>query len=410
MKFTKVILAAGMATTLLAGCGAKNDEPAMVDGKAKVRFSTWDSSENLEDQQKLVDQFNESQDKIFVELEAYGGEYDTKIAAGMGAGDAPDVMYMWNYPKYYKALMPLDELIEAQGPEYKDNFYEALWPYNSIEGEVYGIPVGYTSHVLYYNKDIFDAAGVEYPTNDWTWDDLKTAAADITKNTDNVMGFAYGLKQDPYDFEMYLWSNGTAYSNDEGQVNGVLNSAKSVEVLQMFQDMEKEGIATAIEKSEDDEMLGGKAAMMINGAWSIGRFQDEGLNFGVVKLPKFNQNSISVLSTSGLGMSKDCKNKEAAFEFIKYWTGEEMNKARIEYELPALKSVVDSEKINDDPIKSVFIEMLEQSAGYTPSSFKMENWGEFSEDLSLGLECIINPSAYADVQTTLDELEGTYAN
>ena len=57
----------------------------------------------------------------------------------------------------------LDSNIEDKGEEYKGNFYEALWNYNAVDGETYGLPVGYTTHVVYYNKDLFDAAGIEYP-------------------------------------------------------------------------------------------------------------------------------------------------------------------------------------------------------------------------------------------------------
>ena len=60
----------------------------------------------------------------------------------MGSGDTPDVVYMWNYPAYADGLEPLDEYIDKEGEEYKDNFYSTLWNYNSFDGTTYGIPVG----------------------------------------------------------------------------------------------------------------------------------------------------------------------------------------------------------------------------------------------------------------------------
>ena len=62
----------------------------------------------MDHQQKLVDEFNKAHENIEVTLEAYGSNYYTKISAGMGSGDAPDIMYMWNYPAYADGLEPLE--------------------------------------------------------------------------------------------------------------------------------------------------------------------------------------------------------------------------------------------------------------------------------------------------------------
>ena len=274
-------------SSLLGGCGEKattSEKPET--GKTKIRFATWDTAGDVDKQQAMVDKFNAEHDDIEVTMEAYGQDFDTKISAGMGSGDAPDVMYMWNYPAYHEGLEPLDSYIEKEGQEYKDNIYEALWPYNSIDGATYGIPVGFTTHVLFYNKDLFAQAGVEEPTADWTWDDLREAAKTIADNTD-AKGLAFSMKPDPYDFEMFLWSNGAAYCDAEGKLEGNLNSEKSKEVFQMFQDMEKEGYAVATEKSGTDEFRSQQAAMYIYGAWSINDFKADGLNFGLVDIPAF---------------------------------------------------------------------------------------------------------------------------
>ena len=181
---------------------------------------------------------------------AKGAEYDKVI--GMGSGDTPDVMYMWNYPAYADGLEPLDEYIDKEGDDYKNDFYSTLWNYNSLDGTTYGIPVGFTTHSLFYNKDLFAQAGVEEPTDDWTWSDLQAAAKTIEEKT-GQKGFAFQMKPDPYDFEMYLWSNGTAYCDEDGQMAGQIDSKESQEVFKMFQDMEKDGYAIATEKNGTDE-------------------------------------------------------------------------------------------------------------------------------------------------------------
>ena len=406
MKLVKSILSLFIATFfLLAGCSSSSNAGSSektADGKTKIRFATWDVGDDVKLQQGLIDQFNKTHKNIEVDLEAYGSDYDTKITAGMGAKDAPDVMYMWNYPQYKDALEPLDSYIEKEGAEYKDNFYNTLWNYNSADGKVLGLPVGYTTHVVYYNKALFDKAGVEYPKAGWTWDDLQETANKLTNKDTKVTGFAFSGKPDPYDFEMYLWGNNASYVDKDGNLKGNLDSKKSVEVFKMFQNMAKKGTAITTEGSGDTEMKSGKVAMFVYGAWGLKPLKEAGIDYGVVELPKFkNGKSVSILSSSGISVSKDSKHKKEAFEFIKFWTSEEANKARIDFELPVLKSVVKSEKLEQDEIRSVFYSMLEKSDGYTPSSFIVDDWSQVSENLNLAFEEIFNSSTFMDPKEAL---------
>ncbi len=408
-KLVAMLILAMTGTMFLGGCGSDGGSGSgggdgKSGGKVKIRFASWDEAEDVDAQQAAVDKFNDAHDDIEVTLEAYGGEFDTKISAGMGSNDMPDVMCMWNYPAYSQGLEPLDSYIEKEGEDYKKNFYDTLWNYNSYDGSTYGIPIGFTTHALFYNKDIFAEAGIAEPTNDWTWEDVQAASKTITEKCEGKKGFSFQMKPDPYDYEMYLWSNGTAYVDAEGTLEGNLNSDKAKEVFQMFQDMEKDGYAVATEKSGTDEFRAGNTGMYVYGSWSINTLKEDGVNFGVVNIPSFgNQTSISILSSSGISMSKDSKNKEAAWEFIKFWTSEEMNKERIGMELPVLYSVVESEGIMEQPEYAPFYTMLEQSSDYTPSSFIYESWSELSENLSLSFERVFNPSAMENVSDVLDE-------
>ena len=396
-----VVMICALCAVFFIGCSKQASQGS---GKTEIRFASWDSAETLEAQQKFVDRFNETHSDIKVLLESYGDDYDIKISAGMGSGDAPDVMYMWNYPAYYEGLENLEPYIEKEGKAYKENFYEALWPYNQMKGTIYGMPVGFTTHCLYFNKDIFDKAGLAYPSSDWTWDDLQKNAQLITEKVPGVKGFAFPVKDDPYVFEMYLWSNGTAYCDEKGDMKGKIDSEGSQEVFKMFQDMAKEEIAAVTEGNGTDEFRAGQVAMYIYGSWSINSLNEDNMNYGITKLPNFGSKpSVSILSSSGIAMSKDSKNKDAAWEFMKYWTGEEANKARIGLELPVLETVIESEKIMDDSTYAPFYEMLKQSAGYTPASFIQKNWSEVSENLSLSFEEMFNPSTYRDVKETLDQ-------
>lgn len=392
----------GMTAVLfgLTACGNKQESKS-AEGKTTIRFASWDTADDVDAQQKMVDKFNEEHPDIQVVLEAYGSDFDTKISASMGSGDAPDVMYMWNYPAYHDGLEPLDSYIEKEGEDYKKNFYSTLWNYNSYDGQIYGLPVGFTTHCVYYNKDLFEKAGVEEPKDGWTWEDLEEKAKKINEAT-GVKGFSFSMKPDPYDYEMYLWSNGTAYCDKEGKMEGYVNSDKALETYKMFQDMAKGGYAVATEKSGSDEFESGQTAMFVYGAWAVKKYTEAGVNFGLAKLPSFGtEKSASILSSSGVAIAKSSKNKEAAWEFVKYWTDEENNKSRIGTEFPVLVSVVESEKILDKPEYAPFYAMLDQSGEYTPASFIMDKWSEVSEKLELAFEEMYNPSSYKDVKEAI---------
>ena len=392
----------GMTAVLfgLTACGNKQESKS-AEGKTTIRFASWDTADDVDAQQKMVDKFNEEHPDIQVVLEAYGSDFDTKISASMGSGDAPDVMYMWNYPAYHEGLEPLDSYIEKEGEEYKKNFYSTLWNYNSYDGQIYGLPVGFTTHCVYYNKDLFEKAGVEEPKDGWTWEDLEEKAKKINEAT-GVKGFSFSMKPDPYDYEMYLWSNGTAYCDKEGKMEGYVNSDKALETYKMFQDMAKDGYAVATEKSGSDEFESGQTAMFVYGAWAVKKYTEAGVNFGLAKLPSFGtEKSASILSSSGVAIAKSSKNKEAAWEFVKYWTDEENNKSRIGTEFPVLVSVVESEKILDKPEYAPFYAMLDQSGEYTPASFIMDKWSEVSEKLELAFEEMYNPSSLMDVKEAI---------
>lgn len=401
MKFLRRTAAIALAAMLgfsAAACGGSGKK------KTEIRFSTWDSAETLDFQQQMVDKFNEQSETVHVSLESYGDNYDTKITASMGGKDAPDVMYMWNYPKYGEALMPLDELIASEGDAYKDNFYETLWNYNKIGDDILGIPVGYTTHVVYYNKDLFDKAGIAYPEGDWSWEELREAAEKITDEANKVYGIAIPITPDPYDYEMFPWSNGGAYCDPEGNVAGVLDSDATIEPFAFFQDMIKDGIALGTENSGSDTFKMQQVGMFMNGAWSINSLKEAGINFGVALMPNFGSHkSQSIVSSSGVAISKYTENKDAAWEFVKFWTGEEMNKERIGYELPVLKSVAEAEKLTEDPINGKFYDMLERSNEHMPASFLVKDWASLSEKLELALEEVLNINSAKDPQAAFAE-------
>lgn len=377
----------------LTGCGTKAEEQAKAGDKSKpvtIRFATWDTEELLKIEQDIAKQFEALHPGVKVQVEAYGDGFDQKLVAAFGAKVPPDVMYMWDFPTYSKSLEPLDEMMKNDPSLNVDDFYPGLFSYFKINGATYGLPAGFSTHVIYYNKTLFDAAGVPYPQEGWTWNDFKETAKKLTDKSKKQFGFGLRATWDPYDFEQFLWSNGTSYISADGKtIDGYMNSPKAVEAVEMFSNMAKDGSAVIVglekQQSGSDIFKANKLGMWENGIWSLDGFKTAKVNFGVVGLPTPDGGSAkSVISASAVSIAKDSKNKEMAWEFVKYFTAADAIKMR-KGDLPVRKSVVAETKIDQDPLIKPFYLMLEK-ADNTPAFLLNPKWAEIQKNLALALE------------------------
>ncbi len=124
-------------------------------------------------------------------------EYWTKLETAATGGSVADVFHMngVNIKKYADGgvLLPMDSYIESAGLDLS-RFPQAMDDMYNFNGVQYGIPMDYDTVGLWYNKALFDQAGIAYPTDDWTWSDLEAAAAAITALGDGIYGFAAGFQ------------------------------------------------------------------------------------------------------------------------------------------------------------------------------------------------------------------------
>lgn len=398
--FGPVILAAGLACAA-TGMNAQT-----------LRFATWDSNESLEIQKAIAAQFEAAHPGVTVQVEAYGDGYDTKLAAGFGAGDAPDVMYMWNFPAYAASLLPLDGyLAGANGLDMTD-FAGGLLPYARVTNpdgtaSTLGIPAGYTTFVTYYNKDMFDKAGLPYPKEGWTWADLRAAAVKLAKPEEKVYGFGVDGNPDPYDFETYLWSNGSSWISPDGKTTaGFLNAPETTEVFQQFVDMVKDGEAVLFGVGDNGsyrELFNAdKLGMVISGTWPMPDFEAAGKNFGVVGLPSFGGKPVhSNVGISALSIAKDSKQPDLAWEFVKFYSSPEAVALR-KNDLPVLNSVAKAQGLDTNPNFAPFLAMLPAAdANLSPAFLRNANWGRAQEVVAEAIQQI-----YIDqdgIQAILDD-------
>lgn len=158
----------------------------MEDG-AVITFSGWGDETEQKIYRDSIERFKKVCPNVTVNYEPIPAEFQTKLKAQMAGSTAPDVFYVDDQLMTAFApagqLLPLDDFM-AQAGVSRDDFIPSLLTIFTYEGKTYGLPKDWGTLGLIYIPEVFDEAGVAYPTEDWTWDDLRAAAKQIAEKTD----------------------------------------------------------------------------------------------------------------------------------------------------------------------------------------------------------------------------------
>lgn len=411
MSWIALVSVMTLMASLLAACGGSGGTGASKepDGDSSgaattLRFATWDTGDALKIEQEIAKKFEESHPGTKVQVEAYADGFDQKLAAGFGAANPPDVMYMWDFPTYHQSLEPLDSYASKDEDLNIDDFYQGLFNYGKIDNQLYGIPAGFTTRVVYYNKKMFDDAGIPYPSDGWTWTEFQELAQKLTDKSKKQYGFGVRAENDTYDLQGFVWSNGGSFISEDGTtIEGYMNSKETAEAIQMLGDMLKNGSAVLTggkgQQSGEDIFKAGKIAMWESGIWPLESFREAGIDVGTVEMPAFEGKPVKgVLAESALSIAKDSKNKDLAWEFIKFYVSDEAIKMRVA-DLPVRVSVVNELKKDQDPLYKPYYTMLERSDN-TPAFLLNPKWNEVNRQLSAAVESVMFGS---DAQEVLNQ-------
>jgi len=350
-----------IAVTLVVNAALFSPQAVVAQGSGVVRVGTWESGDALEPWNNAIAAFHEEYPDIEVKLEPVPQEYGTKLLAQMAAGTAPDVYQVGDgdVARFVREgiVEPLDPYINGDNPLDMSLFFPAVAEFGQIGGETYLLTKDYSPLVLYYNKDIFDEAGVPYPTEDWTWDDLLDAAQKLT--TEDRWGI-----QLPGHWGDWLWhrgiqpllvQNGASLISEDGtMVEGYMNSEKTVEALQWYVDLFlKHKVAPTREDVDSyagvDLFANGIVAMVWTGRWPLKDWKAiEGFNFGTAGLPAGPAGKGNALCWAGFAINSASQNKEAAWTFLKYIAAGEGAKEFANYALSAVQPIVEEQGLDTD--------------------------------------------------------------
>ncbi len=326
-----------------------------------LTWAMWGSPEEIATHQAVADAFEAEHPEIQIEIVSYPwGDYFTAMQTTWASGDVeniPDVLFLTPVLPYAAqgVLENLDPFIEA-GDYNLEDYWPALLEPAMYEGSVYGFPRDMSAEVLYYNKDIFDEVGIEYPTDEWTWDDLLAAAEALTVS-EGGQTTRYGLAMEGGKFQLWVGQNGGGILDDVSNPTAcTLDQPEAVEAIEFFAGMMNDGIAmrdASLGQAGGDStvMANGQAAMIIQNASRVSQFNAAGLNYDVapVPIPAGGQRSASAVGAAWT-MSAASDDKDAAWVFLSWLQstdgGQRIYTASGEI-LPALRSTANSDVFLD---------------------------------------------------------------
>lgn len=337
---------AAVALTLSA-CGGGGDaaegsaEVAPTDAQAEITYAIWDENQKPAIDQNIKD-FNETYPniKVTVDLTPFQ-QYFTKLQTQGESRTLPDVFWM-NGPnvQLYAAndlLQPITGLVDA-GEIDPSKYPDALNQLYSFEDTQYGVPKDFDTVALWYNKALFEKAGVDLPTDDWTWDEFQDAAGTISDELSDqgvygVVSEINGIGQSSY-YNTILQAGGQVIS-DDGTTSGY-DTPEAAEGLQLWADLIADGAAPTLQQMSDTKpnvwFGSGKAAMFWSGNWSVAEMKDSPNkdDFGTVRLPAGPEQRATVIHGVGNVVAADSENQAAANAFLTYLGSEEAQRTQAE--------------------------------------------------------------------------------
>lgn len=239
-KMVSMIAATIAVGSMLVGCGGTSSAGnKSSNGDVTLTYAIWDKNQEP-GMRKMADAFEAKNPGIKVNVEVTGwDQYWTKLEAAASGGSLPDVFWMHpNQAARYASngvLMDLTDKIKGSSSVKLDKFPKDLVKVYENDGKNYAIPKDFDTIGLWYNKKLFDEAGVAYPNENWTWNDLLAAAKKITNPEKGIYGFGAPLDLQQ-GFDNFIFQNGGQVLSDDKTKSGFDTPAVK-EAMQWYIDL-----------------------------------------------------------------------------------------------------------------------------------------------------------------------------
>lgn len=402
-----LLLLIGCMTACAATSETQTDEKANApasgtaagSAEESIALTFWHTYGDGEEEQFLnvvLPMWNELHPNIAIEaVRQDGGQYHEMIVTSFGTGQSPDVarIDIVNTAAYAAqgGLVALDRFEDFASV--KEAFLEGPLSTNLYQGSYYGLPLDTNCKAAVINTSVMQELGIDgVPA---TMEEFLAAAEDRGTYTLNVSGVG------DWDLYPYFWLfGGTLTDAGFTRASGYLDSAGSVAAINTLLELHDKKIFTIrdVDGSVDAwDGINSEYAMFLEGPWFFGSYEEK-LSQGIVAatVPTYNGRSASVVGGENIAVFSTGKHQEAAYEFAKFMTSEEVQLAMLEKgQIPVLKSLVDHEMVLENPVWAVYMEQLQSASARIPSPNNSQIQQVWSDAMT---EIFVSG---ADVQATL---------
>lgn len=308
-------IALSAATLLGIGCAARP--------RPGISFSTWGSIDEMDILKPILAEFTR-RTGIPVELLHFPKEYTHKLRMLVASARVPDVMFIPNdaLPGFadrgvFRDLAPF---LEKDSDIRIGDFYPQVIEAMRWKKKLYGIPRDLSNLVVFYNKDLFDRAGVPYPAKGWTFEDLMRIAPRLTKRPDH---WAIGFQPNPLVWTPYVWSMGGDIM-DADLSRCTLTDPPALKGLQFYVDLRnKHHFAPTDQEAGNARMTQlfatGKLAMFVYGRWAVPGFRKKlTFDWDVAPFPSGPAGSIVDTDASGWAIATATRKPDESWQLVKF--------------------------------------------------------------------------------------------
>ena len=325
------------------------------DRSQHVVFATWGTPTEVESFQRLIDHFNatrEPEHKVKLS-HSEQSSYTEHLLVQAASKSLPDVVHLdrKDLPLFVHREMLEDLTPFIAGDTSFDigRFLPELVPDGKFAGRFYALPHNFSTLVLYYNKDHFDAEGIPYPDSTWTWDSFLSAARRLTKHNASGNITRYGCFVHVIVPTMISQNGGMVLN--ETLDSCIIASPAAEEALQFLTDLSEKHHVTwnvlAQNLLWDDMFIGGRLSMIANGRWAAAWYMRsmQGGFVDVAPLPsgRFRRGAaVNHMMAISAGSAK----KKEAWEFVKFLVSDAAQRMVNEdgANIPAIRSIVYSDE------------------------------------------------------------------
>ena len=378
----------------------------------------------------MIEQYEAAYPDVDVEyIPVADNEFDTKLQTMIGAGECPDVFYcnIDNMMKYAITgnLLDLTDYYANNEIFDQDDVWQCLLDLYRFDGEnqgsgaIYAMPKDISAFPVFYNKDLFEAAGITPPTQDdpWDWNDYLEAAKKLTTGEGDDKIYGTGS----YSLEAAIWSNGAEWVDQETLTKVQVTDPAFTEALQWAADLYLvHGVCPSPEEqsalSDYDRFKQGKLAMVGSGTWSLGDFWANcDFEWDVMPWPVSPNTGKTAIwfGSAGLAVSATTKHPTEAANlcaFLAYNEDSQRTAYTMGQAVPTLKSMAYGEYTESGlkpDSKYVFWDMFENTARLATQSrtFNQEWFAEFNSNTAAVFKGEMTAVEYCEsINDTLQQL------